>query len=343
MSFSSSYARCSLEFGSAGLRALFAQPENLGRLRHWRLLGEILRFFQVGRAALHDQRASHLTLGELLARRHISRDAIDHFVVPMGAAIWSTDARTMLDFPAIMFLRFYANHGMLAPIGAPRWRTVVGGSKVYVRALLESTRLQLHRGSRVVRLERDGSGVGVVVQGGPPRRFDRAVVATHSDQALALLQDPTADETRVLGAVRYIDNDVWLHTDESFLPAPRARASWNYHTDDCRAPAPLVGATYWMNRLQGLTAERQYLITLNPPRPIAPDQVVRRLRAAHPLFDFAALRAQRLVPRIQGSRHTYFAGAWQGYGFHEDGLRSGMEAAAVLQRDAGGQPRMSAA
>jgi uncharacterized protein len=338
MSFSTTCRRCDLEYGSAGIGALFAQRRNLRRPGHWRLLAEILRFFRAGTLSLHDPRAANLTLGEWLSRKGIARAAIDHFILPMGAAVWSTSARDLLEFPAESFLRFQHNHGMMNVVGAPRWRTVLGGSQVYVRALLERYRLQVHRGQPVTRVERDRRGVALRV-GGSTRRFDRVIIATHSDSALALLAEPSGDERKILGALRYTPNDVWLHTDESFLPSPRARASWNYFTEDCRAPEPLVGVTYWMNRLQGLDGPEQYLVTLNPTRAIAPTRVLRRFTYAHPRFDFAALRAQTQLPRLQGVAHTYFAGAYHGHGFHEDGLRSGMDAAAALERDAAGGRR----
>jgi predicted NAD/FAD-binding protein len=344
MSFAASCARCDLEFGSAGLSSLFAQRGRVKSPRHWRLLGEILRFFWLGQQALHDQRAQTLTLGEWLGRKAIAQDAVDHFVIPMGAAIWSTPARQMLEFPAQTFLRFFANHGMLAPVGAPKWRTIVGGSKMYVRALVDAHRLKVQRERRVVRLDRDERGVELTFADGGRSRHDRAVVATHSDQALALLAEPTPDEVRVLGAIHYTPNETWLHTDERFLPGPRARSSWNYHTSDCTAPEPALHATYWMNRLQGLPGPTPYLVTLNPAWPIAPDKVIRRIEYAHPRYDFAALRAQRALPRLQGVRSTYYCGAYFGYGFHEDGLRAGIEAAAALERDlVAARPHTSAA
>jgi predicted NAD/FAD-binding protein len=335
MSFSASCRRCGLEYGSAGLGSLFAQRARVGNPAHYLLLGGILKFFWNGQRALHDQRVASLTLGEFLARAAVPRSAIDHFVVPMGAAIWSTPAARLLDFPAATFLRFFANHGMLAPVGAPRWRTIVGGSRVYVQALVEAYRLRVHTNAPIARIDRDHGGVTLTLADGKTRGFDRVVVATHSDQALALVDDATDDERRVLGAIGYTQNDVWLHTDESFLPAPRARASWNYATDDCRAPEPLVGATYWMNRLQGLPGPEQYLVTLNPTRPIDARRVIRRFSYSHPSFDFAALRAQGQLARLQGVRRTYYCGAYFGHGFHEDGLRSGVEAAAALERDLG--------
>jgi predicted NAD/FAD-binding protein len=332
MSFSTSCRRCGLEYGSGGLGALFAQRKNVTRPQHWVLLAEILRFFRAGTSSLHDHRAANLTLGEWLSRKGISRAAVDHFILPMGAAVWSTSARDMLDFPAETFLRFQHNHGMMNIVGAPRWRTVVGGSAVYVRAMCERFGLVVQRNAPVERLERDEHGV-VLRVGGGTRRFDRVIVATHSDQALQLLASPTEAERRTLGALRYTANDVYLHTDETFLPQPRARASWNYLTDDCRAPEPLVGVTYWMNRLQGLEGPEQFLVPLNPTRAIDPARVIRRFSYAHPRFDFDALRAQRLLPRLQGVQHTYYAGAYFGHGFHEDGLRAGIDAAAALERD----------
>jgi predicted NAD/FAD-binding protein len=237
----------------------------------------------------------------------------------------------LLDFPAATFLRFYVNHGMLSLRGAPEWRTIVGGSHSYVRALLATLRARVHRGARVAAIVRDDASVTLALAAGERPRFDRVVIATHSDQALALLgDDATADERRLLGAIRYTPNDAWLHTDESFLPPPAARASWNYQIDDCRAPPRAVGVTYWMNLLQGLPGPEPLLVTLNPSRPIAAAKVVQRIAYAHPRYDFAALRAQRELPSLQGRRRTWFCGAYHGYGFHEDGYRSGLEAAAGL-------------
>jgi predicted NAD/FAD-binding protein len=338
MSFSATDGRTGRSWGSAGLTSLFAAKGSAVDPRHWIMLAEILRFFRVGQAALHDPRVQHLTLGEFIARKGIGRAAVDGFVVPMGAAIWSTAAREMLDFPAATFLRFYANHGMLSVTGAPRWKTIVGGSQVYVQLMVERFGLKVHTRAPVARIERDDAGVTLHLPGGP-RRFDAVVVATHSDTALALLGAPTPLERKVLGALRYTDNDVWLHGDESFLPAPRARAAWNYFTEDARTPEARVCATYWMNRLQGLDGPEQFLVTLNPTRPIAPDRVWGHWTYAHPRFDFAALRAQQQLPRLQGKLRTVFAGAYVGHGFHEDGLRAGYEAAAALERALAAPPR----
>lgn len=327
MSFSTRCARCGVEYGTAG--ADLVSP------RHWRLFAEMLAFFRVARRALEAGVDPALTLDELLARHRVGPRAIAHFVKPMGAAIWSTDAGRLGAFPAATFLRFFTNHGMLALTGAPRWRTIVGGSRAYVDALLARLArrgVRVHREAPVARVHRDAAGVTLELAAGAARRFDAVVLATHSDQALALLADPGGDERALLGAIGYTPNEAWLHTDASFLPRRRASwAAWNYHVEDCAAPGPAVSVTYWMNRLQGLPGPTPYLVTLNPTRPIDPARVIRRIAWAHPRFDREALRAQARLGELQGRRRTWFAGAWQGYGFHEDGLRAGTAAAAAIK------------
>jgi uncharacterized protein len=328
MSFSVACERCGVEWGSGGLRAVFAQRRNAARPRHWRMLAEIVRFFSLARRALATV-PDTMTLGDFLEQHKIEADAVRHFVIPMGAAIWSTSAARMREFPAVTYLRFFANHGMLSITGGPQWRTIVGGSRVYVQRLLERLALPLHLSTPVARLHREAGGVVLALADGRRLAFDGAVIATHSDTALALLDEPTPDERRVLGAIPYTRNDTWLHADERFLPRARAAwSSWNYRVGDCGSDTPALHATYWMNRLQGLTARANYLVTLNPPSP--PSGAIRRIDYAHPLYTLAALRAQREIPRLQGVKRTWFAGAYQHYGFHEDGLRSGEEAAASL-------------
>jgi uncharacterized protein len=344
MSFSVSCERCGVEWGSAGLRSVFAQRRNAARARHWLMLAEILRFFSLARRSLATV-PDTLSLGDFLSGARIAPDAVRHFVIPMGAAIWSTSAGRMREFPAVTYLRFFANHGMLALFGGPRWRTIVGGSRVYVDRLLArlpAARVAVHLSAPIVRVDRDGRGVQVQLSDGRELGFDSVVLATHSDTALALLADPTADERRVLGAIPYTRNDTWLHTDERFLPRARdAWSSWNYRIADCSADEGALHATYWMNRLQGLPGPTNYLVTLNPAT--APAGAVRRIDYAHPLYTLAALRAQRELPRLQGVRRTWFAGAYHHYGFHEDGLRSGEEAAAAVVAATPGQPRGSRA
>ncbi len=332
MTFSVSCERCGVEWGSAGLRSLFAQRRNAARPRHWRMLAEILRFFSLARRSLATV-PDTLTLDAFLRRHRISDDAVRHFVIPMGAAIWSTSPTRMREFPAVTYLRFFANHGFFQVTGGPRWRTIAGGSRVYVKRLLQrlGAPVAVYLATPVAGIQREPGGVTLRLGDGRRLGYDGVVVATHSDTALALLDEPTPDEQRVLGAIPYTRNDTWLHTDETLLPAARdAWSAWNYRIADCTADTATLHATYWMNRLQGLPGPTNYLVTLNPPSPPPPASVIRRIDYAHPLYTLAALRAQREIPRLQGVRRTWFAGAWQHYGFHEDGLRSGEAAAAAL-------------
>lgn len=343
MCFSVAHPRLGIEWASDGLAALFAQKRNLIRPRHYRFLVRMERFLRRARQDAERGVAEDLSLADYLRRGGWDTDIAELFVIPLGAAIWSTPAGQVGDMPAALYLRFLRNHGMLEPVKALPWRTVVGGSRAYVERLLAAGDFAVRCNARAARLERDDRGVDVVLADGERRRYDRVVVATHSDQALGLLAEPTADEGRVLGAIRYTDNECVLHTDDSFLPrARRARASWNYEVGAGEASGK-VCVTYFMNRLQGLPGPARYCVTLNPHRPVADNRVLHRARFAHPLLDGAAVRAQREIPALQGTRRTYYAGAYCANGFHEDGLRAGLTAAARLLADAAGErPRVAA-
>jgi predicted NAD/FAD-binding protein len=296
------------------------------RPSYLRFLVGVVRFLeQARRADIAGRVPIDETLGDLLARFGTSDEVRTQFVLPLGAALWSTSPRRLLEFPARSFLAFCHNHGMLDIVGAPRWRTLTGGSDSYVRALIPRLAATVHRDAPVARITRERGGVVVALQSGRTHRFDRAIVATRADQALALLGDPTDDERTILGAMKYTPNTAWLHTDMRFLPdAPDARSSWNFRiTND----APSATVTYWMNRLQSIPGPTQYMVTLNPMRPIDPSHVRARVEFAHPFFDVEALRARGEFARIQGAHGVWFCGAYLGYGFHEDGLRSGRDAA----------------
>jgi predicted NAD/FAD-binding protein len=226
-----------------------------------------------------------------------------------------------------VFLRFLDMHGMLRPVRPLRWRTIVGGSRNYVDRLLARLPSRLHLGIAIRSVARDASSVVLCGDDGRERRFDRVVLAVHADEALAMIDRPSEREASVLGAIRYTRNDVWLHTDRTRLPAnPAARASWNYVVE----ASGDVSVTYWLNALQGIASRDDYCVTLNPSAPIAPRHVLARFTARHPLFDAGATRAQAELPRLQGPCRTYFAGAYFGYGFHEDGMRAGLAAAAQV-------------
>lgn len=295
----------------------FAQPRNAASLRFWRLLGEVARWLRTARAP-----AEHVTLGEYAAG--YSEDFRRRFLVPLCSSLWSTAPGEALDFPAAYAIRFFENHGMLG-FGRFRWRTVTGGSQTYVRALRERLPVTLGLGARAIR--RDGNGVEVTTDDGETRRYDGVVIATHADEALRLLSDPSDEERRVLGAFRYTVNDTVLHTDERFLPRTKAaRASWNFQVVPHTGPT----LTYYLNRLQDLDADEHYCVTLNRTAEIAPDRVIARFSYEHPVLTRESLAAQRELPALSGPRCTAFAGAHHGYGFHEDGLSSGIAAAAAL-------------
>lgn len=323
MSFSVSCARCGLEYSG---RRPFARAGNLARPGFLRLLAEIARWLRES----PEDAAPGATLGEHAAARGYSRRFLDHFLVPLTAAIWSTAPEGALGFPAAYALRFFENHGMLG-FRRTRWRTVTGGSETYVRAVLGRIGGRVHLTTEVKAVRRDADGVTVETSRGEVRRFDKVVVATHPDQALRLLDDPSDGERRVLGAFRYTSNETVLHTDERFLPTKHAaRASWNYLVSDCRSPASMPTMTYYLNCLQRIEEPAHYCVTLNRGAEIAEEKVIARMLYEHPQYTVESLRAQAELPRLNGQRHTAFCGAYHGFGFHEDGLVAGLRAAEAL-------------
>lgn len=288
---------------------------------HLRVLRDIVRFNRKGVADLHAGRLEGLSLGDYLAREKFSRRFREDYVVAMGSAIWSMPPGDILAFPAASFLSFFEHHRLFR-MDRPTWRTVTGGSRVYVRALTAGFADRVRTGTPVARITRDETGVAVETRDGAQARYDAVVLACHSDEALALLaDDATPTEREVLGAVRYRRNDVWLHRDAGLMPRSRnAWAAWNVIEHD----ETQVCVTYWMNALQGLDPSRPLFVSLNPPRPPAPEAVFGHYTYEHPQFDQAAIAAQAALAGLQGARRTWFCGAWTRYGFHEDGLHSGL-------------------
>jgi uncharacterized protein len=317
MSFSVSCGGCGLEYSG---RRPFAQPANAASPRFLALLWEIGRWLRTARPEDESQ-----SLAEYLDVHGYSRRFRRHFLVPMTSALWSTAPGRALEFPAAYAIRFFANHGMLG-FGRFRWRTVTGGSHRYVDAIAARLGRRLRLGAGVRSVRRSEAFVELRI-GDAIERFDRVVLATHADQALALLEDPTPDERRVLGQFAYTSNDAVLHTDSRLLPrTAAARASWNYRLGDDGRPT----ITYHLNRLQALDAERDYCLTLNEDIP--EEHVLQRFTYEHPLYTVATLRAQGELPRLAGGR-THYAGAYFGNGFHEDGLASGVAVARALGVD----------
>jgi predicted NAD/FAD-binding protein len=324
MSFGVKSERDGLEYNSSSLNQMFAQRRNLFRPSFYRMIRDILRFFRESRELLQEW-DEDLTLGDYLADQRYRREFIDHFIVPMGAAIWSTDPERMLQFPACYFVRFFHNHGLLGVDEQLQWYVIKGGSKVYVEKLIAGYRDRIRTNARVLSVRRQLTHVEVTSADGTIERYDQVFIASHSDQALAMLQDPTPLEREVLGAIRYRKNEAVLHTDESLLPkSRRAWASWNYHLLDgtCQPPA----LTYNMNLLQGLPARTQFLVTLNNSDAINPSKVLRRMVYDHPVYTTEAVAAQQRQWEINGINRTYYMGAYWRHGFHEDGVVSALNA-----------------
>ena len=324
MSFSVACGGCGLEYSG---RRPFANPANAARPGFLALLWEIGRWLRTARASLERSDYESSSLGEYLDAERYSSAFRRHFMVPLTSALWSTAPGRALEFPAAYAIRFFDNHGMLG-FGRFRWRTVTDGSRAYVDAIARRLGGSLHLGLGVASIRRTPDAVEVRIDDGTVRSFDRIVVATHADQALALLEDPSDDERRVLGAFDYARNDAVLHTDDAFLPrAARARAAWNYRLGD--GGRPIV--TYHLNRLQQLDTERDYCVTLNAD--VGDEHVIARFAYDHPQYTVSTLRAQGELPALNGARRTVYAGAHFGNGFHEDGLASGVRAAAALGVD----------
>ena len=338
MSFSVSLDGGGFEYSGNGLDGLFGQRSNLLRPRHWRMTFDILRFFREASAidpARHDPDES---LGAWLDKRGYSKIFVDRHILPMGAAIWSTPADEMLAFPVAAFGRFFSNHGLLQVANRPEWRTVVGGSRQYVNRLLADFPGQIVKGDPVVSLSRDATGVDIVLASGARARADQCVIATHGDEALRLIADADAVERDLLAPFRYEENEAFLHRDVTHMPARRRLwTSWNYlgSTPAGADRRPSLSVTYWMNKLQPLPTRTDYFVTLNPSYPIAPESIERRIVYHHPVFDGAAMQAQRRLWSLQGRNRLWFAGSYFGYGFHEDALQAGL----AVAEDLGGRPR----
>jgi len=320
MSFSVCDEVSGLEWKGTSFDTVFAQRRNLVRPAFLRMLADIVRFNRRATRLLDGTSDPSMSLEDLLADGHWSSRFLDWYLVPMGSSIWSADPSTFLDMPAVTFARFFANHGLLEYGNQPDWRTVAGGSKHYVDAILGPLGKAVRLDEPVTKITRGADEVEIHTSGGP-ERFDQIVVATHSDQALELLSDPSDAEREVLGAIRYQPNRATLHTDERLLPANRkAWASWNYHrVADQPTEATL---TYRLRSLQGIESRDELLVTLNRDDAIDPARILRTFEYAHPVYDGPAIAAQARHEDLNGQNRTWFAGAYWGYGFHEDGVQS---------------------
>ncbi|MCX7353480.1 MAG: FAD-dependent oxidoreductase [Alphaproteobacteria bacterium] len=332
MSFAVSMEDGAFEYaGGNGARGVFARPGHMASPRFWRLLGEIVRFFSDARASLARGLDERTTLADFLDRGRYGSDFRDRHLLPMASAVWSGAPDRMLSFPCASFLRFFDNHGLLRLRNRPCWRTVTGGSRTYVRRLADDTAGTITAGLAAQRVVRENGGATIALGDGSQFRADHVVIATHADQALALLGDADGMETKALGAFRYSRNRTILHSDPSLMPRRKpAWASWNVIGGETAEPAAV---TYWMNRLQNIDPAKPLFVTLNPPRPVRDDAVFGAFTYEHPQYDDGALAAQRSLTRRNGARNTWFCGSYLGYGFHEDALSSSIAIARAFGAD----------
>jgi predicted NAD/FAD-binding protein len=321
-----------LEWSGTDLNSVFAQRSNLVNPRFWRMLADVMRFNALCTRIANAQREQDLQqpLVEFLRTHKFSASFRDWYFLPMLGCIWSCPTDQMLQFPVATMIRFCHNHGLIQVTNRPQWFSVVGGARHYVEKILAGVHDK--RLSTPVRLiERDAQGVRIITDG-HAERFDEVVIATHTDQALGLLREPSGEERKVLGDIRYQDNRAVLHTDASVLPAnPKAWAAWNYErAASTERESSRVCLHYLINLLQIIPFAQPVVVSLNPLQPIDPATIVGEYDYAHPVFDLKAIEAQKRVPLLQGQHHTWYAGAWTGYGFHEDGLKSGLQVGRAL-------------
>jgi predicted NAD/FAD-binding protein len=330
MSFAASRGSGSLEYNGETLNALFGQRSNIFRPRFWSMLADLVRFYRQAPEDLDGLEVSGLTLGAYLRRKGYRQAFIEDHLLPMAGAIWSSPAQRILEYPAASFIRFQENHGLLKLTGRPIWRTVAGGSRVYVEKMASQCDARIRLNCPVNSVTRVPHGVVVRDGQGQTDTFDHIIFATQADQALAALADATPTEREILGEFSYSDNETWLHSDETWMPQRKSVwGSWNY-IERCGDKGEQLCVTYWMNRLQPIQTDTQMFVTLNPATPPRADLAYHREHYRHPIFDKAAIEAQKRLWTLQGGKNTWFCGSYFGAGFHEDGLQSGLAVAEQL-------------
>lgn len=330
MSFSVSLDNGSYEYCGSGASGLFCQPANIFNIQHWTMLRDVRSFFASARADAATLANDDQSLGQYLAARGYGTAFVERHILPMAAAIWSTPSRRVLDFPIATFVRFFENHGLLQVRERPVWRTVQDGARCYVVKMLQRLPKGTKIGTGVRSVQRMCDGVLITDSHGVSRVFDHVIIATHADDALAMLLDPDEGETQLLSQFSYAQNTAVLHLDKGLMPTRRrAWSSWNYLSES-RGQDSALCVTYWMNALQPLNTDDDIFVTLNPIKPIRDELRLAQFVYAHPIFDSAAIEAQRSLWSLQGRRRTWFCGSYFGYGFHEDGLQSGLAVAEEL-------------
>ena len=322
MSFSVQCEKTGLEFSPSTLNALFVQRRNLFRPSFYRMLWDVARFKQEAEILLKSE-DYELTLSDYLTQKGYSKGFIQHFIIPMGEAIWSADPIEFNNFPVRYFAEFFKNHGFLNVKDQPQWLTISGGSRQYINPLIRSYRDQIRVNCPVAVVRRQTDGVEVQPVNEPAEKFDNVIIATHSDQALSMLEDPTDSEKNILGVIPYQENIAVLHSDESLLPSKKvAWASWNYHIP--KEDLGRVAVTYDMNILQSIGAPHELCVSLNLAKAIDPEKIYKQMTYHHPVYNPASLMARKSHSEISGVDRIHYCGAYWGYGFHEDGVNSAL-------------------
>lgn len=330
MSFSVSMGDGAYEYAGSSPSQLIGQPGNLASWGHWRMIRDIPRFFKTTLAKLPSL-PEDVTIAQFLEAEGYSAYFMDRHLLPMAGAIWSAAPGDMRDYPARAFLRFFDNHGLLKVTNRPLWRTVMGGSREYVARVIRDGAFETRLRTPITSIRRNATGVTLRTRDGGEQSFDDVVLATHADQSLAMLSDATAEERRLLSCFRYSRNRAILHRDDRLMPRRRRLwSSWNYMSDMPPHSGATCAVTYWMNRLQPLPVTAPVFVSLNPQREPDLDRVLAEFDYTHPIFDPAAMKAQKEIWKIQGARHVWFCGAYCGSGFHEDGIQSGLAVAEQL-------------
>ncbi|EIJ40942.1 putative NAD/FAD-binding protein [Beggiatoa alba B18LD] len=331
MSFSMSIDRGTIEYAGSDLNTLFGQRRNLFNPDFYRLLWDILRFNREGKALLSKQVApiASLTLADFLQQGGYSQTFCLHYLLPMSATIWSCPANKILSFPALTLLRFFHNHGLLTLNDRPLWHTVQGGTHCYIQRMLSSIQHKLRLSTPAVAVSRYETGCDILDARGEKNTFDTVVIATHADQALSLLTDPSDTEQHLLSRFKYRENRAVLHQDTELMPLrPRIWSTWNYLATTEQAKIDSVSVSYWINRLQPLSQAENFFLSFNPHQ--EPKNILREFYYQHPIFDSTAISAQAELHQLQGQRHTWFCGSYFSHGFHEDALNSGLAVANAL-------------
>lgn len=331
MSFSVVCEQSGLVYGSKTLRSILGRPSNLLKYSYYRMLLDFPRFWRLGKEWLQNNPANNMSVAEFVRQNRLSPAFVQSFILPMGAAIWSSPDQKILEFPIRFFLRFFLNHGMLTLSDQPRWQTVVGGSWQYLKDFARAFSGTINIATGAASVKREENGVVVTLENGEKLECDHIVLATHADQSLKLLADADDLERSLLSSWDYQTNRAVLHYDNSFLPSyVPARASWNYRRSVVRSGQEPVSITYYMNLLQGIESKRDYCVTLNPEREIDPAKIIYSIDYQHPQYSLAAEKAQAQLPEIESHRRTSFCGSYFGFGFHEDGCKSGVAVARRL-------------